>query len=200
MCRWRSHTNYLAGLVYGDGTLYYYDKNREHFILIYDNSYEFLKRIGEETKRILKVRYTIVKPSKTKNYYRLQFTNAELYKRIEKLLEERPKRLTKNFVRGILDAEGTIYTDKKGRISLEIAMNDRQLIEKIQKWLLQKGIRATVTRHNDKRRNRSIIYKVRIRGWDNVDKAIELLDPKHPKIVDKYKELRQMKRNGLRLF
>ncbi len=193
MYRWRSHTNYLAGLVYGDGSLYYYEKNREYFILIYDSDYEFLKRVGEETKKILKINYTIVKPSKTKNYYRLQFTNAELYRRLEKLIEERPKRLTKNFIGGILDAEGTIYMDKKGRISLEIAMNNKQLIERIQKWLTRKGIRATITRHQDKRGNRKTMYKVRIRGWSNVGKAIELLKPKHPKIANKYRKLKLVK-------
>ncbi len=193
MRRWRLHINYLAGLVYGDGSLYYYERNQEYFILIYDNDYEFLRRVGEETKKIFNISYTIVKPSKTKNYYKLQFTNAELYRLLEKLIKERPKRLTKSFIRGILDAEGTIYMDKKERIALEIAMNNKQVIERMQKWLIRIGVRATVTRHQGKRGNRKTIYKVRIRGWDNVGKAIELLKPQHPKIADKYKKLKLIK-------
>ena len=188
MCRWRSALNYLAGLVYGDGSLYYYAKNNEYFTYVYDANISFLKRVGDEVSKALGVRYAIIKPSKNKNYYRLQFTSKRVYEYVQKLLRERPKRLTKNFVRGFIDAEGSLIVDKKGRISLEIANKNPVIISKISRWLKKQGIHCTVTVHRDKRSDkRSTIYKIRIRGWDNVNKTLELIKPLHPKIIDKYR-------------
>ncbi len=183
MCRWRSALNYLAGLVYGDGTLYYYKKNNEYFIYVYDSDKDFLKTVGELVKKALKVNYTIIKPSKTKRYYRLQFTNKKVYDYVRWLVNERPRKPTKNFIRGFLDAEGSLTVDKKGRVTLEIANRNREIIETIAGWLSKKGIRCTVTEHRDRK---GTTYKVRIRGWENVVNAINLLDPLHPKIRDKF--------------
>ncbi len=85
MCRWRSALNYLAGLVYGDGTLYRYKKNNEYFTYVYDNDESFLREVGELVRKALKVNYTIVRPSKTKNYYRLQFTSKRVYDYVKEL-------------------------------------------------------------------------------------------------------------------
>ncbi len=73
--------------------------------------------------------------------------------------------------------------DKKGRIVLEIANRDKEIIETAAKWLSKKGIRCTVTKHRDRK---GITYKVRIRGWENIGNTIKLLDPLHPKIRDKF--------------
>ena len=100
MCRWRSALNYLAGLVYGDGSIYYYKRNNEYFVFVYDENYEFLRRVGEEIRRALGVNYSIVKPTKRHNYYRLQFTSKRVYDYVRELLMKRPRSLTKNFVRG----------------------------------------------------------------------------------------------------
>ena len=183
MCRWRSALNYLAGLVYGDGTLYYYERNNEYFTYVYDSDKEFLEEVGELVMKALKVNYTIVRPSKTKNYYRLQFTSRKVYDYVKKLISERPRKPTKNFIRGFLDAEGSLSVDKKGRIVLEIANRNKQVIETVARWLSKRGIRCTITKHRDRK---GIIYKVRIRGWENVGDAINLLDPLHPKIRDKF--------------
>jgi len=90
MCRWRSVLNYLAGLVYGDGTLYYYGKNNEYFTYIYDSSKEFLEEVGKLMAKALKVKYTIVKPSRTMRYYRLQLTSKKVYEFVKKLVNIRP--------------------------------------------------------------------------------------------------------------
>ena len=183
MCRWRSALNYLAGLVYGDGSLYHYKKNGEYFTYVYDNDREFLEEVGELVKKALGVSYTVVKPSRKKNYYRLQFTSKKIFDYVRWLIGERPKKPTKNFVRGFLDAEGTLYVDKKGRIVLEIANRNKEIIDAVAKWLNRKGIRCTVTKHRDRK---GITYKVRIRGWENIRNTIDLLDPLHPKIRDKF--------------
>ena len=66
--------DYLAGIIYGDGSIYYYARNGEYFVYIYDESREFLETIGEMTKNTLNLRYTIVRPRNNQNYFRLQFT------------------------------------------------------------------------------------------------------------------------------
>jgi len=195
MCKWRSILNYLAGLVYGDGTLYYYKRNHEYFIYVYDNNAEFLRRVAEEVKRALgkriRLHYAILKPSPSKNYYRLQFTSKEVYLYIAKLLRERPKRLTKNFVRGLMDAEGTVYADRRGRVAFELGITKPEIAVKVAAWLRRKGINATITVHNDRRGRRRTIYKVRVRGWDNVSKLFNEFKPMHPKLMEKFKCLQK---------
>ena len=186
MCRWRTAQNYLAGLVLGDGTLYYYKKPGNYYIEIYDNNREFLENVGRELKTTLKVKYWITKPSKH-NYHRLRVSGKELYERIKTLIEKRLKSPTKGFVRGLIDAEGTLYVDKKGRIALEIANKRYDVIKAVSMFLKRKGIHHTITKHSGKK---SVIYKVRIRGWKNVEKALNEIKPKHPKIVKKYDKLK----------
>ncbi len=183
MCRWRSALNYLAGLVYEDGTLYYYKRNNEYFTYVYDNNREFLEEVGKLIARALKVKYTIVEPSRTKRYYRLQFTSKRVYEYVKDLVKIRPLKPTKNFIRGFLDAEGTLTLDRKGRITLEIANKNKEMVDSIAKWLRKRDVRCTVTKHKNKN---GVIYKVRIRGWENVKRTIKLLNLLHPKIKDKF--------------
>ena len=176
--------------------MYYYKRNHEYFVYVYDNNVEFLRRDAEEVKKALgkkiKIRYAIVKPSPSKNYYRLQFTSKEVYMYIAKLLRERPKRLTKNFVRGLMDAEGTVYADRKGRVAFELGITKPEIAVKVAAWLRKKGINATVTVHNDRRGRRKTLYKVRVRGWDNVSKLFDELKPMHPKLIEKFKHLQKI--------
>ena len=193
MCRWRSALNYLAGLVYGDGTLYYYRRNNEYFTYVYDNNRDFLENVGEIVRKALKVNYTVTRPSRTKNYYRLQFTSKKIYDYVKKLIEERPRKPTKNFIRGFLDAEGSLTVDRKGRVVLEIANRNREVIETSARWLSSRGIKCTVTKHRDRK---GVIYKVRVRGWENVGNAVRLLNPLHPKIRDKFRRYLHLRNSG----
>ena len=106
-----------------------------------------------------------------------------MYEYVKKLIKVRPLKPTKNFVRGFLDAEGSLILDRKDRITLEIANKNKEVTDSITKWLRKRNIRCTVTKHKDKN---GVIYKVRIRGWENVEKMINLLNPLHPKIRDKF--------------
>ncbi len=190
MCRWRSALNYLSGLVAGDGSLYYYERNKEYFTYVYDNNRDFLDKVGQLIQKTVKVSYTIVKPSKTKNYYRLQFTSKRVYEYVKKLLKERPKRPTKNFVRGLIDAEGSLYIDRKNRIVLQIGLTNRELAESIYKWMLKHGYRVTFTAYVDKRPNRRKMYKVYVRGWANIERLMNELNPMHPKLYQKFLSLK----------
>lgn len=193
MCQWRSALNYLAGLVAGDGSLYYYKKNKEYFTYVYDNNREFLEKVGQTIHKAMKVSYAIVKPSRTKNYYRLQFTSKKVYEYIRKLLEERLKRPTKNFVRGLIDAEGSVYMDKKARVALQVGLTNYGLAKSLHTWLQRHGYRSTLVSYSDKRSNRKRIYKVYIRGWANVEKLLNEIKPLHPKLREKFMLLKEIR-------
>ncbi len=192
MHQWRTAINYLAGLVYGDGSLYYYHGNGEYFTYIYDSNMSFLKEVAESVKRTMHVSYSIIKPSKNKNYYRLQFTNKRIYEEVKERMKRSQRHITKSFVRGILDAEGTLYYDR-GRIVATIALTDGRLVRKIALYLRRHGIHATLTKYQDPRGSRKTLYKVNIRGWTNVEKLVAFLKPLHPKIKDKWSELRALR-------
>ena len=65
-----------------------------------------------------------------------------------------------------------------------------EIIKAISKFLRREKIHHTITLHREKK---SIIYKIRIRGWENVEKTIEKIKPKHPKIVVKFLNLLKFK-------
>ena len=188
MCRWRTAMNYLAGLVYGDGSLYYYANNNEYFVYVYDNNLHFLKTVGEMIKSAMGVNYTIVRPTKRHNYYRLQIMSKEVYDYVKKLLTERPKRPTKNFVRGLIDAEGSIYNDR-GRLVFQFGITDYRVAKAVYDVLQKEGIKATFVTYEDKRGNRKTLYKVYVRGEENIRKLIEKFKPLHPKITLKFEKL-----------
>ena len=193
MCKWRSVLNYLSGLVAGDGSLYYYEKNHEYFTYVYDNNRDFLERVGQLVSTTLKVSYTIIKPSKTKNYYRLQFTSKKIYLYLKKLLNERPKRPTKNFVRGLIDAEGSISMDKKKRVIFQVGVTNYGLALSVYHWLKKHGYRVTFVKSIDRRPNRKPVYKIYLRGWKNLERLMNELKPLHPKLKDKFLKFRNIK-------
>ncbi len=188
MCRWRTARNYLAGLVVGDGSLTFYKKTNSYYIEIYDADKEFLEDIVREIRRTLKINARVTSV-RGRNYSKLRISNKELYNALRVTISKRLRSPTKAFVRGIIDAEGTIYLDKKGRISLEIANVNKEIIDAVCKYLKRHGIHHRVTVHKG-RGNRKTIFKVRIRGWGNVEKTLSLIKPKHPKIISKFMKLK----------
>ncbi len=191
MCRIKTAYNYLAGVIIGDGTLY--RQGNTHYIYIYDKNYEYLKELKTMIQKVFKTNAHIYR--KNKNYYRLQVVSKSLYEEIQKRIKIRQKKPVKSFVAGLTDAEGTIYIDKKCRIVLEIANTNKELIYSIMRYIKKKGINATVTKHRGKG-NRKTIYKVRIRGWENIEKFIQIFNPIHPKIVEKYDFLKSLCKPG----
>ena len=181
--------DYLAGIVYGDGSLYYYAKNREHFVYIYDESREFLQAIGEMVKNTLHLRYTIVRPRNNQNYYRLQLTRKWFFLEMRRRIHKLCRKPTLEFVRGFFEAEGSFIIDmKRGKIKVELANKDQEVIRKTSDLLLKYGIRVTVTRH--RQRNMDAIYKANIRGRKNVDTLLRILKLIHPKFRFKLKYLK----------
>jgi len=176
--------NYIAGLVVGDGSLYSY--KHEYYIYIYDRDGEYLEWLKNEIEDVLKVRAHLIQK---KNYYRLQISSKQLYEELYERIDRQLKDPTKSFIAGFTDAEGTLYIDKKCRLTLEISNTDHEMMYSIWKAIIKKQIRATITEHRGKR-GRKTLYKIRIRGWLNVERFIELFKPVHPKLVDKFKFLR----------
>ena len=189
MCKEKALRNYLAGLTAGDGTLYYYRKTGNYYIEIYDENETFLRNVSKEIETTFKIKCNIMK-LKSRNYFRLRMSNKKLYMTLKELTRKRLKNPTKTFVRGLIDAEGTVYIDNKGRIALEIGNKNYEIIKAISKFLRREKIHHTITLHREKK---SIIYKIRIRGWENVEKTIEKIKPKHPKIVVKFLNLLKFK-------
>ena len=190
MCRWRTARNYLAGLVAGDGSLTKYQRTHDYYIEVYDADRNFLEQVIREIRIALKVNAKIISP-KNRSYYKLRISNKELFMVISELIRKRLRSPTKAFIRGIIDAEGTVYVDKKGRVALEIANTDKLIIDAVHKYLERHRIHHTVTTHRG-RGNRRAILKVRIRGWDNVEKVLNLVKPNHPKIILKFTKLKSL--------
>ena len=189
MCKLKTTLNYLAGLVAGDGTLYYYRRNHEYFTYVYDNNRKFLETIGRMVSSVAKVKYTIVKPSKTQNYYRLQFTCKKIFDEIKQRMKDKRAKPVKAFIRGFIDAEGSLIMRKDGSIELVIASTDRELMKRMSKWLTKRGFKNIITKHRGKG-NRKPIYAIRIRGWIYVERLIQEVKPLHPKIVQKFNEFK----------
>ena len=174
----------------GDGSLTIYKKAHDYYIEVYDADRDFLMDVAREIRTALKVNVKIKSPQRH-NYHKLRISNKELFLVLKDLIKERLERPTKAFVRGIVDAEGTLYVDKKGRIALEISNTNELVIKAIHKYLKRRKIHHTITRH--KERGRRILFKVRVRGWNNVEYFISHIKPRHPKIILKFLELKPLK-------
>ena len=187
MCRWRTARNYLAGLVVGDGSLIEYKRTYNYYIEIYDADREFLEKVAKEMKTNLKVNVKVM-TVKNRNYAKLRISNKWLFTQVKEAIKKRIEHPTKAFIRGIIDSEGTVYADKKGRVAFEVANTNKKVIDAVHKYLKKHKIHHTVTVHKG-RGNRKTIYKVRIRGWNNVENLIKLISPKHPKVSLKFYKL-----------
>ena len=176
----------------GDGSLTVYEKTHDYYIEVYDADRNFLMNVAREVRMALKVNVKIISPQKH-NYHKLRISNKELFLVLKDLIRKRLERPTKAFVRGIIDAEGTLYIDKKGRIALEISNTNELVIKAVHKYLKRHKIHHTITRH-DGRGKRKVLFKVRVRGWDNLEHFINHIKPRHPKIVLKFLELKSLKK------
>ncbi len=96
----------------GGGSLTKYQKTYDYYIEVYDADRNFLERVMQEIRTTLKVNAKIVSP-KNCNYCKLRISDKELFMTISELIRKRLKSPTKAFIRGTIDAEGTVYAGKK---------------------------------------------------------------------------------------
>ena len=173
--------DYLAGLVFGDGTLYYDPWSRMYYIYIYDKSKDFLEKVAEYVRKYINTRIRIRK-LKNKNSYELRLSGVKLYTMIVNSIEKNISSPSIWFIRGLLDAEGSLYYDKYHRKSiLEISNINIELLKKIKNILKEYGFKLYLIR-NKRKPPRHDIYKIRIKGDEEITYLLNMLKPLHPRL------------------
>ena len=150
---WNTDLARLCGIICGDGTL---DGNR---IIIYEGNKEIVDDYCTLIKKAIGIKPTVREVDKTgqkgsfakKKYYEIRIYSLEFTQAISQItpgiisdkIRDLPKDISKcdnsivaAFLSGLYDAEGYL----KGRQGVEIAMIDKQLMQKVQLLLLRLGI------------------------------------------------------------
>ena len=173
--------DYLAGLVFWDGTLYYDPWSRMYYIYIYDKSKDFLEKVAEYVRKYINTRIRIRK-LKNKNSYESRLSGIKLYTMIVNSIEKNISSPSIWFIRGLLDAEGSLYYDKYHRKSvLEISNINIELLKKIKNILKEYGFKLYLIR-NKRKPPRHDIYKIRIKGNEEITFLLNMLKPLHPRL------------------
>lgn len=94
-------------------------------------------------------------------------------------------------LRGIFDTDGCVYLQKKNNKlypRMEIGTISYQLAEQLKLSFNEIGLRATMYKsRNLNNSNKKILYAVSIRGVEMFHKFIQIISPKNPKHIAKYK-------------
>ena len=168
--------NYLAGLIAGDGDLYYRRSKGEYRIRVSDSSKEFLTSLSNLINKSLGIRARVYKHHKY-NCFILVIYNKKLYYEILRRIESNINLPTIEFARGLLDAEGGITkSGKKGVVRIHFTNKQYRLVKSFTTVLDKLGIKYYLTRSGSK-------FKVFIQNKTNVCLTIKTLKPTHPKII-----------------
>ena len=177
---------YVAGVVCGDGSLWYDVKGRTYHVLIYDNNYTFIMTLKDMLQYCIGHRNIRVRSIKSGRCFELDVRGLEFYTTILDLIKHLLSNPSIPFVRGLTDAEGSLY--HHGTITLEISNTKQDVVNAIYKLLESLKVKCFIVTERRKPPRRDI-YKVRIRGWNNVIHFINVVKPLHPKIRDKLQNL-----------
>ena len=180
---------YLAGAL-KDGSIYYYGRTRNYYIIWYSKSFEYLtdvicgklQRIGFE--RCQPYRY------KKKNY-RVRISSKKLYEvfiiqfdhSVNKCMNkwEVPNALRKadldrrlEYVKGFADAEGSVIESSKG-VQIDISQKCREALEFLKEVLEKLGIRVTgIYLGKDN------VWRLRIASYESIIKFNSVVGFSHP--------------------
>ena len=182
MLRYNEFIDYLAGLVLGDGDLYYRRSKNEYRIRISDSSREFLEMISIFVEKLLGINVRIYRHSKYKCFI-LVIYNKELYHRIVKRIEKNLREPTIAFIRGLFDAEGGVNKSVNKVIRIHFTNKDRRIINIVSKTLEELGVKHYITKAGNNK------YKIFICNKRNTLKFLYLVKTLHPKITLKYLNL-----------
>ena len=163
--------DYLAGLVYGDGAFYYDIHSRMYHIYIYDKEEAFLRKIEGMITKELGIRSARIREIRVKNSFELRFSRKEVFEELRNFIKENMTNPSLEFIRGLTDAEGTIYLDKYNGLTLEISNINQELLGRICRVLKNYKIRCSIIK-NRRKPPRKTLYKIRIRRY-----------PKHPRLL-----------------
>ena len=173
--------NYLAGLIAGDGDLYYRKGKGEYRIRISDSSREFLESVSELIRKTLHINTRIYRHGRY-NCFILTLYSKNLFFEVQKRISANIENPSIAFARGLLDAEGGVSKSAKGPIRIHFTNKDLRLINSYVRVLDRLGIRYYITKSGPK-------YKVFVQNKENTRKLILMLNPLHPKIRLKYQKL-----------
>ena len=186
--------DYLAGLICGDGSFWYSVNDRTYHVYVYDKDKTFLETIAKICREFLNVKSIRIRKLHSKNSYELELKGSTIYhelsRRINKLLVDP----NIPFIRGLTDAEGSLYYSNT--ITLEITNTEEYIITAIHKVLEEHNIKHFIVKEKRKSPRKDII-KVRVRGWSNVTRFVQIIQPIHPKIKDKFSLLSKNLKSSL---
>ena len=151
-----------------------------YYVYVYDKSREFLEKIAMLVKYELGIRNVRLRKLNSKNSYELRIAGKNQYRKLQELIKRNSLKPSIDFIRGITDAEGTFYIDKYNGPTIEIANTDKEIIESITVELRRHGIRSFIVSENRKP-PRKKLYKIRIRGLENVLHFLKIVNPLHPR-------------------
>jgi intein-encoded DNA endonuclease-like protein len=168
--------DYIAGVVKGDGSLYYNKKAKGYVVEIYDRDREFIELLAG----ILRTHGFNYSIRSYGTYYRLRINSRELHNTLARTIERLILNPTIPFIRGLFDAEGTLYFDKRKARPypiVELGTTDQRIISATAMTLTRLGLKYSIKSY--KKPNRRELYKIVLRG-SNVIIWAKIVRPLHP--------------------
>ncbi len=179
---------YVLGALLGDGCAYHWKKgNTKSLILIGDE--RFTKKY---TEKLSKCSTNNVKNyiDRNKNIWFVRVGNITLYnlfkeirldlKKLESLIEKgNYKDNSIEFIEGFFDAEGCVKiirekVRKTPKICLDIANTNLEILNLIENLIrINLGINSKISKQIDKRKNRKIMYHLRIYKKEDIGKFLK---------------------------
>lgn len=163
---------YLAGVVKGDGTLYYNKRAREYVVEIYDRDVEYVAVLAD----MLRACRLNPHVKSYGSYYRVRVNSREFYELIGEAVERLLQSPTVSFVRGLFDSDGTLYFDRRKRRPypvVELGNSDPRVVDAAGVVLSSLGVRYGVKNYGGR------FFKLVVRGSNAVLFA-RLVKPLHP--------------------
>ncbi len=163
---------YLAGVVKGDGTLYYNKRAREYVVEIYDRDVEYAVILAD----MLRICGFNPHLRSYGSYYRVRVNSKEFYELIGEAIERLLQLPTVSFVRGLFDSDGTLYFDRRKRRPypiVELGNSDSRVVNAAAVTLSSLGVRYSVKNYGGR------FFKLVARGSNAVLFA-KLVKPLHP--------------------
>jgi len=89
---------------------------------------------------------------------------------------------TRDFVAGIIDAEGNLQILKKGSIRLVVVNTNVTILSAVRRVLADIGIEIAIRPYGKPKGNERQRYRVVIYGRGNVEKVLKVIPLQHPKL------------------
>ena len=163
---------YLAGVVMGDGMLYY-RAGKGYEVKITDREEQYIRYLANLISRLYGITPTVTRDPH-RNAWRLRSFRKELYLALRHDIEQAKAGPDSHVVGGLYDAEG--YWNPKKR-QLSFTNKDPSIIKLVSNYLTSLGIRHT-TYQRSKGQHSWYVIEVHKRQAENL---LSILDLRHPK-------------------